>query len=184
MNSSSKNPLALQKELEKAANSPGVSVGRSVENNVQYPAVAQPLKTVQNESGHFNIVDATGQVVGTITSTIFGLAKNTAKAVGDVSKGVVDVVTGTVNNSVNTAERIANGVAKIGTGVATSAADIVQNVSKDIVNGTANVVNSAVETGTGVVKGVANMVHDASKDTISGTSGGIKKVLIHLEVLY
>jgi hypothetical protein len=173
---SSKNNLALQNELENITKDSSVTEGRLVENNLTYPAVSKPLVTKKNNEGHFNIVDEAGHVVGSITSTIFGLAENTVNMVKDVGSGIINTTGNIITATTDGVEKISNKIIDTGSNLVSATSNTVNNMSNmshKIVNNVSSNVNDVVHSGSNLVKSSTNTIGDVSKSIVSGTKNGI-----------
>ena len=142
MNPSSKNSLAFQNELINTVNNPVVNEGRPIIPSVAYPAVDNSMKTVPVGKDKFNIVNAAGEVVGSISANIFGLGEGVVGVVRDVGKGVVNITGDVLNTGVKTVAKVVT----TGTGLVKSGVNIVGDTADAIVNGISNAATSAVDT--------------------------------------
>ena len=158
----SKNPLELQNELQKSLKNSSVTEGRPVLNSIEHPAVESPMKTVQNKDGHFDIVDASGNVVGKITGAIFGLAKGALNSVKKVGSVAVEAVTDVVDI----------GIGAIGT-IGRLATGTVKNISEPVVDGVASGIHTSVDAGTDLVSTAAKTVKNVSGSVVDGVASGI-----------
>jgi hypothetical protein len=166
MSTSSKNPLELQNELVKSVNNSSVTEGRPVSNNMTYPAVSSPMKTVPNKEGHFNIVDSAGNVVGEITTTIFGLVE-------DVSRGAIGTTANVVTAGIDMVKRVGTGVVDAGTDLVSAAADTLNKVSTTLVDGISSTVNKSVNNGSELVSTAKSTLGHV----VDGVSSGVKKTV-------
>jgi hypothetical protein len=187
----SKNTLVLQNELKSTLNKKSVTGGRSVENNTTFLAVSSPLRTMNGGNGNFNIIDETGRIVGTISSTVYGFGETVVNIIVGTSGAVVNAAGNIVIIGTHAIEGVTLGIFNSGTGLIkrgiNTTTDLVTNgvkgftdMSVKVIEGTSNAVNTGVETVGNVSKhlinGASNIVETGINTTADFVNGGVQSV--------